>query len=228
MIPFKIIFLSVILVMQGCGTSKEKNQAILALGDSYTIGESVCETCSFPKILSDSLNKISEKEISLKIIAKTGWTTTDLIEVVDNEKLSGNFDLVTLLIGVNNQYQNKAFSLYEKEFPQLLDKAIGYANGKPEKVLVLSIPDYSYTPFGQKSGNGEKISLEIQQYNNFAQKIAEKKKVRFENITPITQEGLNNPDLVAKDGLHPSGLAYQKFVNQIFPVAKNGLFPEKD
>lgn len=228
MMPFQIIFLSFILVLQACGNPKKENLSILALGDSYTIGESVCKTCSFPQILSDSLSKISNRKISLKIVAKTGWTTTDLIEALESEKLPENFDLVTLLIGVNNQYQKKAFSLYEKEFPQLLDKAIGYAEGNLEKVIVLSIPDYSYTPFGQKTGNAERISLEIQQYNNFAQRIAEQKKVRFENITPITQEGLNNPKLVAKDGLHPSELAYQKLVNQIFPVVKNALIMEKD
>lgn len=211
------------LLLLSCAVSKKKNPSqktnfkYLALGDSYTIGESVCATCNYPQQLTDSLNAVSNLKTSVKIIAKTGWTTTDLLSAIAAENPSKDYDLVTLLIGVNNQYQGKPFSIYEEEFPKLLDMAIDFAKGKKENVIVLSIPDYAYTPFGQKSGKVEKITSELKKYNAFAEKITNEKGVAFENITPITQRGLENPDLVAsKDGLHPSAVAYKQFVEQIF------------
>ena len=218
----KTIVLCISLSLFSCAISK-KNSAVemtnykyLALGDSYTIGESVCNDCDYPKQLTDSLNKKLKGKTSVKIIAKTGWTTTDLLSAIALEKPSKDYDLVTLLIGVNNQYQDKPFSLYEEEFPKLLDMAIDFAKGKKENVIVLSIPDYAFTPFGQKSGKSEKITSELIKYNAFAEKTANEKGVRFENITPITQQGLENPALVASDGLHPSEVAYKKFVEIIF------------
>ena len=205
-----------------CGVSKKNSSSekithkYLALGDSYTIGESVCNTCNYPKQLTESLNQVLKEKTSVTIIAKTGWTTTDLISAISEENPSKDYDLVTLLIGVNNQYQDKSFSLYEKEYPELLNMAIYFAKGNPENVLVLSIPDYAFTPFGSKSGKTEKITSELIKYNAYAEKIATEKGVRFENITLITQEGLENPALVASDGLHPSEVAYKKFVEQIF------------
>ncbi|MEH6763658.1 MAG: SGNH/GDSL hydrolase family protein [Aequorivita antarctica] len=226
---FKIAILVFAFLPISCAVSK-KNTATekttykyLALGDSYTIGESVCSDCNYPKQLTDSLNKTSKEKTSVKIIAKTGWTTTDLLSAIADENPSKDYDLVTLLIGVNNQYQNKPFSIYKEEFPKLLDMAIDFANGKPENVIVISIPDYGFTPFGQKSGKSEKATKELVRYNIYAEKIAFEKGVHFENITPITQKGLENPALVASDGLHPSEVAYKKFVEQLFSFAKNIL-----
>ncbi len=218
-----------ILVSFSCAVTK-KNTSIenpkykyLALGDSYTIGESVCGTCNYPQQLTDSLNNSLDGKTSVKIIAKTGWTTTDLLSAIASENPSKDYDLVTLLIGVNNQYQGKPFSVYEEEFPDLLNMAIAFAQGKPENVIVLSIPDYAFTPFGNKSGKSEKITSELVKYNAFAEKIAKEKQVRFENITPITQKGLQNPDLVASDGLHPSERAYKKFVEMMFESASKKI-----
>lgn len=222
MIYLKTAIFLLTLIPISCGVSKKNitsentTYKYLALGDSYTIGESVCNDCNYPKQLTDSLNQVSKEKTSLKIIAKTGWTTTDLLNAVVTENPSKDYNLVTLLIGVNNQYQSKPFSLYEKEFPKLLNMAIDFAKGNPENVVVLSIPDYAFTPFGSKSGKGEKITSELIRYNIFAEKIASEKGVRFENITPITRQGLENPALVASDGLHPSEVAYRKFVKQIF------------
>ena len=201
-------------------TTPNKNYKILALGDSYTIGESVCETCRFPEQLKDSLVlKIEESTFSLDIIARTGWTTTNLINAIDNENPANDYDLVTLLIGVNNQYQRKPFSLYSTEFPQLLDKAIALAKGDKNKVIVISIPDYAYTPFGQSSSDPTRISNELNTYNDFAESLSNQKEVSYVYITDITRQGLNKPELVASDGLHPSALAYAKFVELIRPVA---------
>lgn len=194
---------------------------ILALGDSYTIGESVCETCRFPEQLKDSLKPFvrSEDVISLKVIAQTGWTTTNLINAINEANPATDYDLATVLIGVNNQFQNKPFSLYEEEFPILINKAISFAKGDKTNVIVVSIPDYAYTPFGQTRPYPQTISDEIDQYNSSAQNYCEQNGITFINITDITREGLNNPNLVASDGLHPSQLAYSKFVARLRPVA---------
>ncbi|MEM0517990.1 SGNH/GDSL hydrolase family protein [Aequorivita flava] len=204
-------------------SSEETTHTYLALGDSYTIGESVCDSCNYPKQLTASLNAVLKKKTTVKIIAKTGWTTTNLLTAIVNENPPKNYDLVTLLIGVNNQYQGKPFSVYEEEFSELLEKAIEFAKGKTENVIVLSIPDYAFTPFGQKSEKAEKISKELEKYNAYAERKAKEKSVLFTNITPITQQGLENPALIASDGLHPSEVAYKKFVDKLFQVAKNIL-----
>ncbi|NRD21883.1 SGNH/GDSL hydrolase family protein [Winogradskyella litoriviva] len=194
---------------------------ILSLGDSYTIGQSVCETCSFPEQLKFSLiSEFAEQDtFNLNIIAQTGWTTNNLINAITINNPENNKDLVTLLIGVNNQYQNKPFSLYEEEFPILISKAIQLAKNDKTNVVVVSIPDYAYTPFGQNSSNSENISAEINQYNAFAQNYCNQQNITFVNITDITRQGLNNTNLVATDGLHPSALAYSLFVQRLLPIA---------
>jgi len=226
----RILILLIALVAFSCCSVKNTNESepfqprtikLLSLGDSYTIGESVCETCRFPEQLKESLKPSFNLQtiFELKVIATTGWTTTNLINAIADENLATNYDLVTLLIGVNNQYQNKPFSLYETEFPELVNTAIAKAKGDKSKVIVISIPDYAFTPFGQNNGNPTNISQQLDQYNAFAQNFCEQNNITFVNITDITREGLNNPELVASDGLHPSELAYTKFVERILPLA---------
>ena len=191
---------------------------ILSLGDSYTIGEGVCASCKFPQQLVDSLESSVAKKYSfpLKIIAKTGWTTTNLINAIQSQNIDNDFNLVTLLIGVNNQYQGLNFSIYETEFPLLVDIAVKALSGNKEKLIVVSIPDYAFTPFG--NGNTQ-ISQDILKYNNFARAYCTNNGITFVNITDITQAGLENPNYVASDGLHPSKEAYKEFVKRLFPVA---------
>ena len=220
------IILFVILFM-GCSSEDtkligdtKKSIQYLALGDSYTIGEGVCWNCNFPTQLKDSLLQTELfSSVNVKIVAQTGWTTTNLKNAIANENLMANYDLVTLLIGVNNQYQNRPFSLYETEFPELLQTAITLAKGDKNRVIVVSIPDYAFTPFGQSSSNPSTISNQLDNYNTFAKNHAESLGISFLNITDITREGLNNPNLVASDNLHPSQLAYRKFVERMFPIA---------
>jgi acyl-CoA thioesterase-1 len=189
----------------------------LALGDSYTIGQGVCTSCRFPEQLKTRLQATyPTNPFLLQVIAKTGWTTTNLISEINLANPSTNFDLVTLLIGVNNQYQNKPFSLYEQEFPALAEKAIQLAKGDKRNVIVVSIPDYAYTPYGQGSSM---ISSQINDYNTFAQNYCSQNQIEFVYITDITQQGLSNPELVAADGLHPSALAYTQFAERILPKA---------
>ena len=229
----KYVIILMVLVV-GCKTQQTSMESTsaptaedfnyLALGDSYTIGESVCESCNFPIQLIEDLAEDTNAKIGLQIIAKTGWTTADLIQAIKEEQPASNFDLVTLLIGVNNQYQGKDFSLYQEDFPALLAKSIQLAKGDKSRVIVVSIPDYAYTPFGQKKGNTEEISNEIDSYNAFAKKTAEIMGVSYVNVTNITREGLKNSLLVASDDLHPSKEAYSSFVTQIlFEIRKKNL-----
>lgn len=228
---FKIVFLGLFLMLFGCSSD---NQVVnsdgnpieipspinyLALGDSYTIGQSVCETCRFPIQLQDSLKKYlpSKKTVSTKIIATTGWTTANLKAAIATQNPANNYDFVTLLIGVNNQYQNKPFSLYEQEFPELVNIAITKAKGIKANVIVVSIPDYAYTSFG--NGNAT-ISTQIDSYNAFAENYCIENNIPYINITDITRLGLSQPNLVANDGLHPSEIAYTKFVERILPKVK--------
>ena len=194
----------------------------LALGDSYTYGQSVCEACRFPEQLKDSLGQYltTADNFEIKLIAQTGWTTNNLKTAIAAQNLSNDYNLVTLLIGVNNQYQGKPFSLYEQEFPELVDIAIAKAGGNKNRVIVVSIPDYAYTPFGQGAAT---ITNGINQYNNFAQAYCESNGISYVYITDITRLGLLQPELVATDGLHPSTLAYAQFTERILPLAKEKL-----
>jgi lysophospholipase L1-like esterase len=200
-------------------TVQTKTIKYLALGDSYTIGQSVCETCRFPIQLQNELkNYLTSKDVFVtNVIAQTGWTTTNLKSAIASQNPTNDYDLVTLLIGVNNQYQNKPFSLYELEFPELVNIGIDKAKGIKANVIVVSIPDYAYTPFG--NGNTT-ISAQIDAYNAFAENYCIQNNITFVNITDITRQGLVQPNLVASDGLHPSELANSKFVERIFPKAK--------
>lgn len=201
-------------------TETNDSISILSLGDSYTIGESVCSTCRFPEQLKDSLiNSLDSDTFELNVVAQTGWTTTNLIDAINTENLKNNYDLATLLIGVNNQYQHKDFSLYESEFPQLIQMAINVVSGDKDKLIVVSIPDYAYTPFGQQSSSYNTISTEIDQYNAYAENYCNTEGITYVYITDITRLGLEQPELVASDGLHPSELAYSKFVERIMPYA---------
>lgn len=193
---------------------------ILALGDSYTIGQSVCNTCSFPEQLKQKLvSNFSEiNNINLKIVATTGWTTTNLINSLASQEISQDYNFVTLLIGVNNQFQGASFEVYEREFPELVTKAISYANNNANHVVVLSIPDYTYTLYGSNFPASDEIAV----YNKFAKDYCLDNGITFLNITDITEQGLEHPELVANDDLHPSALAYKKFVERLKP-----LFVEK-
>jgi lysophospholipase L1-like esterase len=169
--------------------------------------------------LKDSIAKYlnTADTFQVKIIAQTGWTTTHLKTAIVTQNPSSNYDLVTLLIGVNNQYQSKPFSLYEQEFPELVATAIQKAKGDKNNVIVVSIPDYAYTPFG---GGNTNVSTAIDNYNAFAENYCNTNNITYINITDITRLGLAQPELVASDGLHPSAVAYAKFIERILPKAR--------
>ena len=199
------------------------NYKYLAMGDSYTYGQGVCDTCSFPNQLMDTLNKVHPNNLDLLSIAQSGWTTTDLINRLINVNPPNDFDLVTLLIGVNNQFSRIPFSVYEEEFPILLEKAISLAKNDRNKVIVISIPDYSFTPIGQYYTPPGIVSDEISQYNDFLSIKCQQESVYFQDITDISRLGLEQPDLVASDNLHLSEVAYSKIVERLFNKASSIL-----
>jgi lysophospholipase L1-like esterase len=200
------------------------NLKLLSLGDSYTIGQAVCDTCSFPEQLKESLVfEYSDRDtLNLQVIAKTGWTTTDLKTAIVTENPAADFDLVTLLIGVNNQVQNRPFEIYEAEFIELVESAISFVGGDANKLTVVSIPDYAFTPFGEFR-NPISISSGIDLLNDYARNYCEENGLTYVYITDITRQGLEDPMLVAPDRLHPSALAYSKFVERLLPVALEKL-----
>jgi lysophospholipase L1-like esterase len=197
------------------GQLPAKNESIryLALGDSYTIGESVAEKDRWPVQLAAKLKDEGYKIEALKIIATTGWRTDDLSRAIASAGISKDYNLVSLLIGVNNQYQGRSAESYAPEFEELLNTAIAYAGGDKSKVFVVSIPDYGYTPFGKDRQAA--ISKAIDEFNTVNKTIAEKLGVLYIDITPISREGFSDPGLVASDGLHPSGKMYGEWVEVI-------------
>ncbi len=185
----------------------------LALGDSYTIGESVTENERWPEQWAARLRAAGLQVSKPRIIATTGWRTDQLKKAIGEANLSNEYGLVTLLIGVNNQYQGKSAESYAPEFEDLLQMAIKFAKGRKENVLVVSIPDYGYTPFGKPKQ--EAITVAIDQFNAINQSISKKAGVAYVNITDLTRQGLDHPEYVAADGLHPSGKMYALWVDRI-------------
>lgn len=188
----------------------------MALGDSYTIGQSVSEKECWPVQLMDALKRTySFEQGEVDIIATTGWTTRNLIDGIANRyDGSDDYDLVSLLIGVNNQYQGLDFQIYEPEFRTLLDKAIEIAGGDTGSVFVVSIPDYAYTP---SFANNQQVSNELDQYNAVNKRVSDTYGVLYFNITDISRKGLEIPSYVAQDGLHPSGEQYGEWVKLMVP-----------
>jgi len=192
---------------------KSKPVRFLALGDSYTIGESVAELQRWPVQLIDSLANQGYTCEKADILANTGWDTDDLKKALGASMLPKDYNLVSLLIGVNNLYQGKDISDYGNEFEALLSMAIQQAGGDPSKVFVLSIPDYGYTPFGRDKQ--PVISAKIDVFNAVNKSVADKKGVTYINITDISRFGFSDPELIADDGLHPSGKMYGRWVARI-------------
>ena len=190
----------------------------LALGDSYTIGESVSQSESFPFLLAEELKKKGKKIGAPTVIARTGWTTDELTTAIENANIhQQKYNLVTLLIGVNNQYRGRKIDEYKKEFITLVNKALVFANQDKNHVIIVSIPDWYYTPFGQNS-NRNTTSAEIDAFNKVNKDVADSLSIPYVNITDITREGLKDTLLVANDGLHPSGKCYQKWAERIASV----------
>jgi len=229
------------LLLAGCGQTMERqmespeNDGVktvqregparyLALGDSYTIGESVASDQRWPVQLVKRLRKGGIKIQRPKIIAKTGWTTDELSEAINKTELTPPYDLVTLLIGVNNQYRKRDVAEYRGEFEDLLERAVRLAGGEPERVIVVSIPDWGVTPFARKDERSAgEIATAIEAFNAVNREITQTHGARYVNVTDISREVADDILLVANDGLHPSAQQYRRWTDRVLPVAREIL-----
>ena len=198
--------------------NQTKAKTYLALGDSYTIGERVAESERWPVQLAVTMVTSGISVENPKIIARTGWRTDELIEAIaQDDDLAESYDLVSLLIGVNNQYQGQTVETFLPEFEELVQTSIRLAGNNPKNVMVLSIPDYGKTPFAAEKE--EEIEKAINQYNKASRRICRKYKVKYIDITDISRRAKINPLLVADDKLHPSGKMYEEWMKVVAPFA---------
>lgn len=224
-------FLHMLVLMLFCCTFFGSNKisdttmtpiTYLALGDSYTIGEQVADSERFPVQTAALLRQQGYSVANPEIIATTGWTTDELEAGIAAAHITQTYDIVTLLIGVNNQYRGWSLSQYESEFRELLKKAIAFAGNRPSHVVVLSIPDWGVTPFAADRDR-QQIAVEIDAYNAANKAIAQQMKVPYLDITAFTREALQDKDLVAADGLHPSGKDYHRWAAALVPLLQHAL-----
>ncbi len=203
-------------------TTNDTGKRYLALGDSYTIGQNVAENERFP---AQTVALLRAQNIAIKdphYIAVTGWTTANLMAAINSQNPQGLFDAVTLLIGVNDQYQGVDTATYRTRFNQLLNKAVELAGAKASHVFVLSIPDYSVTPFVQQADKA-RVRREVDLFNAINKQIALQNNIAYVDITPSTRQAETNASLIANDGLHPSGLEYKKWAGMLAPLMKQVL-----
>jgi lysophospholipase L1-like esterase len=200
------------------GDKRKKNTeclTYLALGDSYTIGEGVPIHESFPYQMVQRLRGRGLPFCAPEIVAKTGWTTDELKAGIDRTRfLNGRYDLVTLLIGVNNQYRGRSPEAYAAEFESLLKEAVMRAGGDRSHVFVISIPDWGVTPFAE-GRDRRKIAAEIDAFNAANRKITEANGITYVDITPGSRLADKDPTLLASDRLHPSGKEYGRWADSV-------------
>ncbi len=208
----------------GCSDPRKPNMSpassntFLALGDSYTIGEGVKAPERWPEQLAAMARAKGFSIDDPKIIARTGWTIDELQDAVDASKEWGPFSLVTLMVGVNDQFRGRSPDACRAAFQKLLAKAVNLAGGVPSRVIVISIPDWGVTPFAA-GGDTERIALEIDQFNRMEKECAAAAKVTYVGITPISREARDKRELLAPDGLHPSGIMHRRWAEAVLPIA---------
>ncbi len=191
---------------------------ILALGDSYTVGEGVARDDAWPSRLAALLRARAIAAAPPRIIARTGWTTDELSAGIDAAVPDHKYDLVTLLIGVNDQYRGGTADAYRRPFDALLRRAIGFADGTPSRAIVISIPDWSVTPFAA-GRDRKRIAAEIDAFNRINYDEATRAGVHYVDVTGVSRRAATEPGFVAGDGLHPSGEMYEAWLPLIAPAA---------
>jgi lysophospholipase L1-like esterase len=208
----------------GSGRSMAHELRYLALGDSYTIGEAVVEADRWPVQLARALRARGVAVSDPRIVARTGWTTDELSAAMDETRLDPPYDLVSLLIGVNNQYRGRSLDEYRTQFRALLQRAIALAGDQPARVFVMSIPDWGVTPFATQSGRDRaQIARELDAFNQAARRMAAERGVAFVDITAISRDPKRGAALLAEDGLHPSGKQYTLWMQRALPVVQGLL-----
>ncbi len=198
-----------------------KQYTWLALGDSYTIGQSVNADERFPAQTISLLNNSFQFQ-QPKYIATTGWTTQDLLDAIAQQNLQTSFEVVSLLIGVNDQYQNRDTTGYREKFTLCLQKAIALTGNNINHVFVVSIPDYSVTPFAANDDTAL-IRKQIDAFNAINKEVTLSYKISYTDITPLTREAKTDSTLIANDGLHPSGKEYANWAALLAPEIVQAL-----
>jgi lysophospholipase L1-like esterase len=188
---------------------QQEKLTYLALGDSYTIGEGVDASQRWPVQLAQRRGWVQPH-----IIATTGWTTFELLDAIDHATLAKSYDRISLLIGVNNQYRGLAVQAYRDDLEKLAERMLPIVNGKAQHIFLLSIPDYSVTPFAREK-QPEKIAEEIFLYNQVKEAFARERGFQYVYITDLSLKAAIQNDLLVEDQLHPSGLQYQQWVDRI-------------
>ena len=207
----------------GCSGPRKSNMTpassatFLALGDSYTIGEGMKEQGRWPVQLAAMARAKGLQIDDPKIIARTGWTINELQDAVDASNVRGPFNLVTLMVGVNDQFRGRLAEACRAAFQKLLARAVNLAGDVPTRVIVISIPDWGVTPFASGRDTG-RIASEIDQFNRMEEECAVAAKVHHVGITAISREAQNKPELIAQDGLHPSGIMHRRWAEAILPT----------
>jgi lysophospholipase L1-like esterase len=194
----------------------------LALGDSYTVGEGVAPNETWPVRLVARLREGGADIADPEVIARTGWRGDDLHFALDRASLKGPYGMVSLLIGVNNQYQGKVLEDFRSQFIGLLRRSQALAGGDSGRVLVLSIPDYGVMPAVQASDRA-RVAKEIDAFNDLVDRESKTVGARYVDVTPVSRQAAEQPDLVAGDGLHPSAKMYERWVDLALPVAREIL-----
>jgi lysophospholipase L1-like esterase len=195
---------------------------LLSLGDSYTIGEGVLLPATYPYQTIQMLRHLGHPFAAPEIIARTGWTTDELADAIGGAKLLPAYDFVSLLIGVNNQYRGRSCEEYGRQFGSLLGQAIGFAGGKAGHVFVLSIPDWSVSPFAADRDR-DVITREIDGFNAVAGELCEQHQAAFIDITPHSR---GHERTFAADGLHPSEEQYRYWARRLTEKIARQLSPQ--
>ncbi len=199
------------------------NVKYLALGDSYTVGTAIGQENAYPFLLKKELEKEDGiTTVNVDVIAQNGWTTSNLQQGINKENPASDYDLVTLLIGVNNQYQGKSKLVYRREFRALLEQSIQFGAGDKQRVFVLSIPDWGVTPAADRR-RMEEIANDIDSFNEINKEVTDSMDVTYLNITPVSRSAIDDLDLVAKDGLHFSEEMHKLWLETIYADIKRQI-----
>lgn len=219
-LKFHLLSITCFMILFSSCKKMSLKESYLALGDSYTVGESISKKHTWPKQLVDSLKKRNIFLSEPRIIAKTGWTTDELKKAINDSSLDYPYDWVSLLIGVNNQYRGRDLDEFKLQFESLLFEAIAFSGNRKERVFVVSIPDWGSMPFA-KDRDPNKIAIEIDNFNQIIYEVCAFENIKFIDITPITRNIYSNLNWIAKDSLHPSKEQYSKWVEKMIPYFLN-------
>ena len=219
-LKFHLLSITCFMILFSSCKKMSLKESYLALGDNYTVGESISKKHNWPKQLVDSLKKRNIFLSEPRIIAKTGWTTDELKKAINDSSLDYPYDWVSLLIGVNNQYRGRDLDEFKLQFESLLFEAIAFSGNRKERVFVISIPDWGSMPFA-KDRDPDKIAIEIDNFNQIIYEVCAFENIKFIDITPTTRMIYSNPNWIAKDSLHPSKEQYSKWVEMMIPYFLN-------